>query len=221
MNFVVLLDVLADISYLLGIIPLFIYIYNRKKVNQETVYLLSFLVLMFVVSIFDPLNQKYFRISTTIWYRFYCIIEFYTVLYFYYKVLKNKKIMFFFGILYFLVYTYLLKDFSFDQKVYNDMPINLIMVLMVIVLSVQWFIEVFKTMEDIPLYNRSAFYYISNFLVFYCRTFLVLLMADYLRQEKLGITSFWVIIALLNVITKIVLIVVIWKSSPKKLIMKI
>lgn len=220
MNFVAILDILADISYFLGIIPLFIYIYNRREVNQETVYLFSFLVLMFVVSIFDPLNQKYFRISTIIWYRFYCIIEFYTVLYFYYKTLKYKKIMSFFGVLYFLVYAYLLKDFSFDQKVYNDMPINLIMVLMVITLSVQWFIEVFKKMEDIPLYNRSAFYYISIFLIFYCGTFLVLLMADYLRQEKLGITSFWVIIALLNVITKIILIVVIWKASSKKLIMK-
>ncbi|AWM14156.1 hypothetical protein NHF50_09885 [Flavobacterium sp. NRK F10] len=190
--------------------------YNHKKVNRETVYLLPFLVLTFAVSIFDPLNQKYFRISTTIWYRFYCLIEFFTVLYFYYKLLDNKKIAYFFGILYFLVYAYLLKDFSFDQKVYDDMPINMIMVLMVVTLSVQWFVEVFKKMDESPLYDRPVFYYISVFLVFYCGTFLVLLMADYLRQEKLGITSFWVIIALLNVITKIVLLVVILKSRSKK-----
>lgn len=210
------LNILANISYVFGVSLLLTYMYNHKKVNRETVYLLPFLVLTFAVSIFDPLNQKYFRISTTIWYRFYCLIEFFTVLYFYYKLLDNKKIACFFGILYFLVYAYLLKDFSFDQKVYDDMPINMIMVLMVVTLSVQWFVEVFKKMDESPLYDRPVFYYISVFLVFYCGTFLVLLMADYLRQEKLGITSFWVIIALLNVITKIVLLVVILKSRSKK-----
>ncbi len=213
-----LLHIFANISYVLGVSLLLIYIYNNKKVNQETVYLLPFLVLTFVVSIFDPLNQKYFRISTTIWYRFYCFAEFFTVLYFYYRLLDSKKIASFFAVIYLLVYIYLLKNFSLDQKVYDDMPINLIMVLMVVGLSVQWFVEVFKKMDETPLYNRPVFYYISSFLIFYCGTFLVLLMADYLRQEKLGITSFWVIIALLNVITKITLIIAIFKSRLKKAI---
>ncbi len=118
-------------------------------------------------------------------------LEFYCVLYFFYKILNFKKITILLAITYLVVYLYLLKDFSFSQLENNDIPLNLIMALGTITLTVQWFVEVFNKMEDIPLYNRSDFYYISGLLLFYCGTFILFLSLDYLSSNKINTKPFF------------------------------
>ena len=209
-----LLSFTDQIGFFLGLLPLVIYILNRK-VNQETVYLLPYIVLMFVVTIFEEFNVNFFKISTIVWFRFYCFLEFYVVFYFFYKILEYKLILKILGCVYFLVYIYMLKDFSFEQKAYDDMPINLIMVIATLYASTQWFIEVFRKMEETPLYMRSVFYYISSLLIFFSGTFLVLLTADFLRAEDAGIRRYWVIISVLNILTRLIIGITVYKSKVR------
>lgn len=210
------MEIEYNIALALGLIPFGLYLINRKKVDQTTVYLFPFFILMFAVSVFDPLNILYFRINTMVWFRFYMFLEFYCVLYFFYKVLNFKKITILLAITYLVVYVYLLKDFSFNRLVNDDIPLNLIMALTTITLTVQWFIEVFKKMEDIPLYNRSDFYYISGLLLFYCGTFILFLSLDYLRSNKISTRPFFLISIYLNIVVRILCSVTILKFRVKK-----
>ncbi|WP_379811325.1 hypothetical protein [Flavobacterium chuncheonense] len=102
-----------------------------------------------------------------------------------------------------------------DQQFYDDMPINLLMVIFTLYASTQWFIEVFRKMEDTPLYRRSVFYYISSFLIFFTGSFLVLLTADYLREENVGIRKFWVIIGVLNIVTRLIVSITVYKAKVR------
>lgn len=200
----------------LGILPSVLYLINRKKVDQTTVYLFPFLLLMLLVSVFDPINRIVFRINTMIWFRFYMFFEFYCVLYFFYKILNFKTTTRLLAVVYLLVYLYLLKDFSLNQLVFDDMPLNLLMALATIALTVQWFVEVFNKMEDIPLYNRSDFYYISGLLLFYCGTFILFLSLDYLSSNKISSRPFFLISIYLNIVVRILYSVTIIKFRIKR-----
>lgn len=210
------MTITEKISLSLGALPCVLYLINKKKVDQTTVYLFPFLLLMLFISIFQSLNIFYFRINAMVWFRFYMFFEFYFVLYFFYKILKFKIITYILAVLYLVVYTYLLKDFSFNQLVFNDLSLNLIMVLTIIVLTVQWFIDVFKKMEDIPLYNRSDFYYISGLLLFYCGTFTLFLFVDYLQKNKINASPFFSISNYLNIIVSTMYALTILRFRIKK-----
>lgn len=210
------MEIEYNIALALGLIPFVLYLINRKEVDQTTVYLFPFLLLMFIISLFEPLNILYFRINAMVWFRFYMFLEFYCVLYFFYKILNFKKITILLAITYLVVYLYLLKDFSFSQLENNDIPLNLIMALGTITLTVQWFVEVFNKMEDIPLYNRSDFYYISGLLLFYCGTFILFLSLDYLSSNKINTKPFFLISIYLNIVVRILYSVTILKFRVRK-----
>lgn len=210
------MEIEYNIALALGLIPFGLYLINRKVVDQTTVYLFPFFVLMFIVSVFDPLNILCFRINAMVWFRFYMFFEFYCVLYFFYKILNFKKITILLAITYFVVYLYFLKDFSFNRLVHDDMPLNFLMALTTIVLTVQWFVEVFNKMEDIPLYNRSDFYYISGLLLFYCGTFILFLSLDYLISNKINTGPFFLISIYLNIVVRLLYSIVILRFRVKK-----
>lgn len=210
------MEIEYNIALALGLIPFGLYLINRKEVDQTTVYLFPFLLLMFMISLFEPLNILYFRINAMVWFRFYMFLEFYCVLYYFFKILNFKKITILLAITYLVVYLYLLKDFSFSQLENNDIPLNLIMALATITLTVQWFVEVFNKMEDVPLYNRSAFYYISGLLLFYCGTFILFLSLDYLRSNKINTGPFFLISIYLNIVVRLLYSIVILRFRVKK-----
>ena len=87
---------------------------------------------------------------------------------------------------------------------------------MVVLSSCLWFVSVFKKLEDKPLYLRSDFFYISGLLIYFTGTFLVFLMADYLRDDpNYRMLDYWTLIIVFNIILRTILIFTVWKARIK------
>ncbi len=205
----------VDFVCLLGIIPLIVYLFNRN-VTIETRYLLPLIFLTAFASLYEIVGTSIFQLRTKYWFRAYIFLEFYTVLYFYYKLLNFKKILLGFGIIYLVAYIYLLFQWNTDKRGLNDLPLNIIVTLTVICSSFFWFIEVFKKLEDVPLYRRIEFYYISVLLIYFCATFLMFLMTDYIiNNDSLELLYYWDIIVIFNALLRLTLIFTVWKARVK------
>lgn len=205
----------VDIVCLLGLIPLLIYFFSRK-VNTVTIYLLPFIYLIAFSSLYEIIGTGVFKIAAKFWFRTYLFLEFYTILYFYYKLFQYKKLYKSFGILYFVLYSYLLMDWSPSQRNFNDVPLNIAITLMVVFSSCLWFVEVFKKLEDKPLFLRSDFFYISALLIYFTGTFLVFLTADFLRDDpNYKMLDYWILIIVFNIILRITIIYTVWKARIK------
>lgn len=205
----------VDLVCLIGVIPLILYLIN-KKVTIETNYILPFIFLMAFASLYEIIGTTFFQLRTIYWFRAYVFLEFYAVLYFYYKLLNYKKVFIVYGVLYFLVYLYLLVNWPNNKKGFNDLPLNVMVTLLVVFGSFLWFIDVFKKLEDKPLLKRIDFFYISSFLIYFCGTFLVFLMTDYLLNDaKYKIEEFWTLIIFFNLVLRITLIFTVWKARIK------
>ena len=200
---------------IIGIIPLIIY-FSVKKVNKITVYLFPFVFLMAIASLYELIGTDLLQIDTKIWFRIYALLEFLTILYFYYKLLKHKIMYVLLAIIYLLIYSYLLIDWSPSQKGFNDLPLNIAITLVVVFSSCLWFVEVFKKLEDTPLHKRTDFFYISGLLIYFTGTFLVFLTADYLKDDpNYRILDYWILIVIFNLILRTILIFTVWKARIK------
>ncbi|NJM78974.1 MAG: hypothetical protein HC854_03875 [Flavobacterium sp.] len=109
--------------------------------------------------------------------------------------------------IYLFIYLFLLMNWSPTQKGFNDLPLNIAITLVVVFSSCLWFVEVFKNLEDKPLYKRTDFFYISSLLIYFTGTFLVFLMADFLIDDpNYRILDYWVLIIIFNLILRAILI---------------
>lgn len=200
---------------LLGLFPAILFYIGKKK-DRITVFFLPFILLVAVASLYEFVCTGIFKIGAKLWFRVYTFLEFFTVLYFYNKLLKYKFFYLLFAVIYLLIYSYLLIDWSPSQKGFNDLPLNIAMTLLVVISSLLWFVSVFKKLEDKPLYQRSDFFYISGLLIYFTGTFLVFLTADYLRDDpNYTILDYWFLIIIFNIILRTILIFTIWKARIK------
>lgn len=93
---------------------------------------------------------------------------------------------------------------------------NIATLILVLISSFFWFINVFKKLEEKPLYLRTEFYYISILLIYFSGTFLVFLMTDYIiSNESMELLYYWNLIVIFNFIVRLTLIFTVWKARVK------
>lgn len=200
---------------LIGVIPLIIFLLNRNN-NDSTKYLFPFILLIAFGGLYEVFGYYLLKGSTKYWFRIYTFLEFYTILYFYYRILKIKLLYFAIGLLYFIIYFYLLLDWSPLKKGFDDMPLTIAITILVIISSLLWFVDVFKKIEDIPLYKRTIFFYISSLLIYFSGTFLVFIMGDYMfLDDSISRDQFWIIIVIFGFFLRLTLIFTVWKAKVK------
>ncbi|VXB05959.1 conserved membrane hypothetical protein [Flavobacterium sp. 9AF] len=200
---------------LLGLIPIILF-YRGKKNDKFTIFFLPFIWLVALSSVYELIFTLYLEVGTKIWFRINIFLEFYCVLFFYYNIFKNKRLFISIGVIYLFLYGYLLLDWSPKQKDFNDLLLNVSITLLVVFSSLKWFLDVFKKMEDIPLFQRTDFLYVSGLLIYFTGTFFVFLAADYLRDNpNYKLLEFWILIIIFNIILRLILIFSIWRVQTK------
>ncbi len=192
---------------------------GNRKMQKELFFLFPFIFLMFFASLYEFIGTELFRLKTKYWFRIYTLLEFYTVFYFYYKLLEKRKIFIFIGSAYLLVYLGLMIDWINNPKKvgFNDLPLNISIVFLVLFCTVMWFVDIFKKLEDYPLYKRPVFYIISALLLYFTGTFIVFLITDYVLKKQLFVfLDYWIIIIIFNIVLRLIITVVLWRSKKEK-----
>lgn len=214
----ILKEFLYYIIQLFGILPLLFYLKKGSKNVNYLQFLLPFTILMFIASIYEAIFSHILKIGSTPWFRIYSFLEFYCLLYFYWKLLNRKWLSLFFGITYLLNYCHLIYEWIYFPRIgFNIMPLNIVVTSMVIVSTIIWLVRAFRKMEEESFYANPLFYVIGAILLYYCSTFIVFIVTDYMKQYKMDILGFYMIVYYANLVLRGTLVIVFWKTSKYKL----
>lgn len=214
----ILKEFLYYIIQLFGILPLLFYLKKGSKNVNYLQFLLPFIILMFIASIYETIFSHILKIGSTPWFRIYSFLEFYCLLYFYWKLLNRKWLVLFFGIIYLLNYCHLIYEWIYFPKIgFNLISSDIIITSLVLVNTIIWFVDVFKKMEESPLHINPLFYIIASLLLCYCSSFIVFVITDYMKQYKMKIRDFYMIVIYAGLVLRGTLSIVYWKASRNKI----
>lgn len=172
---------------------------------------------MFIASIYEAIFSHILKIGSTPWFRIYSFLEFYCLLYFYWKLLNRKWLSLFFGITYLLNYCHLIYEWIYFPRIgFNLINSDIIITSLVLVNTIIWFIDIFKKMEEKPLHINPLFYVIAALLLCYCSSFIVFVVTDYMKQYKMKIRDFYQIVVFALAILRGTFVIVFWKASRHK-----
>lgn len=202
---------------LLGVLPLILFLIKGNKNVYYLKFLFPFIILMFVASIYETVFTIMLQIGTKPWFRIYSFLEFYTLLYFYWKLLNSKRLILFFGVIYLLNYCHLIYKWIYFPRIgFNLISSDIITTSLVLVCTIIWFVDVFKKMEEKPLHINPLFYIIAALLLSYCSTFIVFVVTDYMKQFKMKIRDFYQIVIYAGVILRGTFVIILCKSFKTK-----
>lgn len=214
----ILKEFLYYIIQLFGILPLLFYLKKGSKNVNYLQFLLPFIILMFIASIYETIFSHILKIGSTPWFRIYSFLEFYCLLYFYWKLLNRNWLVLFFGIIYLLNYCHLIYEWVYFPRIgFNLISSDIITTSIVLVSTIIWFVDVFKKMEELPLHINPLFYIIAALLLCYCSSFIVFVVTDYMKQYKMKIRDFYQIVVFAGAILRGTLTIVCWKASRNKI----
>lgn len=210
MNF----EILDKVYLILGYLPLivFLLLIQWKKADKSIINFLPFIVLIFVATLVET---HFFKYNVKKWIRLYDFLEFYALLFFFYRELRFKKIYSFFAISFFLLFVYLC--FTWTNTKIADQPLVISTIVLVLLSVTLWFINVFKNFEETPLYQRTAFYLVGVILLYILSTALSFLSTDFIwiNKREDGYILYRINL-LFNIISRIVIVIVIYKSMKQK-----
>jgi hypothetical protein len=200
----------------LGILPLFL-LKSLKIKGFQLLFIQPFVWLIFLASIFEfiAFKQKW---ETIYWFRFFILIDFLVVFYFYYFALnKSFKLFFyssFFGFL--VLYMYLLTIWNAGESAKTDFYLTTFETLFVFIASILWFITVFSELKETSLWHAPNYYFIAGFILYYSGTFFLFLVSGFMiKNMESDFLSYWNANILFNVVLRTLIIIGIWKARKK------
>lgn len=101
----------------------------------------------------------------------------------------------------------------YELKTYGFLAI--IEFFLIIIFSINWFVNVFKNKDVESLLQLSHFYFISGLLIYYSGTIFLFILSDEILQAGLSLKSYWTVNLILLLIFRILLIISIWKGRTK------
>lgn len=135
----------------------------------------------------------YFNVNypTAYWQRMYEFFEFYTIVYFFYQLLKlNYRLLFkLFSFLYLILYCYLLSIWKLDDSLKTDSFLIIFETLFIIIFSIIWFKNCFSELTESSLLNSPSFYFITGFLIYFSGTVFLYIIIGYILEND--ITKFY------------------------------
>lgn len=203
----------------MGILPtLFYFRMGSGSKNKDYLkFLLPFVLYFFIASFYECVFTHFLRFDTDLWFRSSKVLEFFSLLYFYNKLLGKNKLFLVWAIVFVFSYLYLIYEWIYFPSIgFNIVPLDIINTLMVVVSTIIWLIDVFKKMEEESFYTNPLFYIIGAILLFYCSTFIVYIVTDYMKQYKMKIREFYMIVYYANLVLRGTLTIVYWKASSNK-----
>lgn len=209
------MKLLLAITVLYSLIPLIVYWFTKKKLNEEIKPIFPFVVLCFIAGLYEFIFTSILRFNTIPWFYTYDLLAFFTIQYFFYTILdkKIKKIVWISSCLYLILFSYFLINHSFETYMNYLSYLTSLITLLILIYSIKWFKKVFMETTLVSLAQSPTFYFVSGFLFYYSGVIVLFLFAQTIyANDKVNFQYYWLINLFFNIFHKTFLIIGIWKS---------
>ena len=204
---------------IIGVFPLLLYFAKKKTFAKEADYLLPMVWLAAIGCFYEIGITLLLGISPKYWFRFYTLLEFCVIFYFYSKLFagKYKYLLRIFGISFLIL-------FLVSLLFWNDSGINLAIdsylssfeTIFVFLFSFLWFRELFSNLHIKSLWESPAFYTIAGLILYFSGTLFLFLLSDVIyKNEKIHFQEYWMLNVALTLVFRILLIISVWKGQTK------
>ena len=204
-------------ALLLGLLPIAILL-TRKNLTSEARLLKPFIWLIMVASFYEFFITYMLQVAATVWFAVYGILEFACIYYLFYKLLKGKYNLF----LYFFAALFALANILLQFRIIaltnlqKEAYLVAIATVFTLIGTVLWFKELFSSLEVPSLTKSPVFYFITGLVIYFSGTlFLFLIEEHFIKNDDLSLSFYWNLIAVFNIILRILISIGIWKGHQK------
>jgi hypothetical protein len=207
-------------SLILGLIPLLMLFFKNLDKNKISgIY--PFVIVVFIASIYELIFSLFLKVNVTNWFMIYDVLAFGSILFFFFKLLKNQTkslflvVILIFSVLFVLLYNNLSVYYSFHYLVKNSI-LNAFQSISILGFTILWFRKIFNELEEDNLFRNPNFYFVSGLNVCYSGTVLLYFLSNYIHvNDPKAFNDFWILNIGLNIFLRTSLIVGIWKARVK------
>lgn len=203
------------IALFIGIIPFWVLIYKNREFSFKQP-IVPFIWLTFIASLYESVGTLLLQLETSYWFRFYPLVEFSALYYFFYRLIKpkNKTLYGVFLVLFVLVYGYSIFYWKkYDDTLFPDAITTTFLTLFVFFGAIQWVKNLFEKMHISNLWKNDGFYFISGFTIYYSSTFLFFLLSDLIFSSNLYYYDYSYVNVLATLILRVLLIIGVWNMN--------
>ncbi len=205
-------------TILYGLVPLILFWVIRNKISKEIVAILPFVVLIFISSLYEFIFTFILKYTIKYWLFFYNNLAFFTISYFYYKILNGRKkiyfkfsFIFFFGLLFFVIL-----NWNNHEILVLSSYMNTFQTIFILLFSLFWFRKIFIELIHENLLDIPTYYFISGLIIYYCGTIILFLMSNNIFINDKNLFQYYLLInVILNLVLRTLFIIGLWKARVK------
>lgn len=209
------MKLLLAITVLYSLIPLIVYWFTKKKLNEEIKPIFPFVVLCFIAGLYEFIFTSILRFNTIPWFYTYDLLAFFSIQYFFYTILykKVKKLVWITSCLYLILFTYAVIQHTIENYLNYLSYLTSFTTLLILIYSMKWFKKVFMETTLVSLADSPSFYFVTGFLFYYAGVVVLFLLANsiYLTNNS-NFQYYWLINLFFNIFHKTFLIIGLWKA---------
>ncbi len=156
---------LQIVSYTLIGITTLVATFNRKQLLKSSEkYFLYYLVFIVIHELVAFIQNYYFKISTFVNYNIFDIVSYSFLIYWFYKILDNKKTITFLGIIYIIniIISLIIEDFFNSYLKINIFGSTIV----ILILTMSFYTHLLKKREVVSFTNNPQFWITTGLLIF-------------------------------------------------------
>jgi hypothetical protein len=212
-------ELLFYFALIIGVIPILLLKINKARLVKETFFIEPFLWLIIISGLYEFFGTQIMGLSAEVWFRLYLLLEFSTLFYFFWKLLKGNYRIFFiaFGVVFVLSFIVLLFFWYEWNRLKTDSYLSVLEIIFVYSSSIMWFKDIFTELQEKSLLGLPVFYFLSGFILYFSGTLFLFLICDQLTENNLNFEAYWNLNIIFNIILRLFLIVGIWKGHKQSI----
>lgn len=200
----------------LSVVLLVFYFLRIKIINFRTSSFVPFIWLVFIATSYELFLYDWLQLGSIVWFRIYDFLEFFTLYYYFYRLLKGYRT--FFKII-FVFYLFLFLSLLSTKIIFplqSDSYLVCVEAVFVFISSILWFKQLFKDSIHVSLFLLSDFYFVSGLILYFSGILtLELLSTIIFKKNPSEFLDYWNLMIVFNIVLRLFIIVGVWKKSKK------
>jgi hypothetical protein len=203
---------------LYGLFPFIVYLFIKNKLSVEIKNILPFIFVVFLAGAYEFTFTFIFKWNVSYWFIIYSLLAFFTITYFFYKLIgKQHWFLFLLSVIFFFILFFsVILRWNYHHFIELSAFIDAYQTVLVLFFSILWFRKIFLETKIVSLEKHPLFYATSALILYYCGSVTLFLLSSLiLKKYNSSFHDYWILNIILNIVLKTLLIVTVWKARLK------